>query len=187
MFQAGDIGKKIKQAGAEVLYCDEMKAIKIDFNGKVLKKNVPVPKQIYEELVLNKDKNTYINMPILKSHNMCAATICIKNQHGLLYDEEKVFEHQNIDDKILDIMEVFKPDFNIVDATKVVDYGPLCISDDYTREMGLLLGGIDPVAVDTIGAKLIGTFEDAKHISMAAERGFGTNDMNQGSSFTRCN
>jgi len=109
---------------------------------------------------------------------MCQATICIKNQHGLLYDHEKVFEHQNIDEKIVDIMDKFKPDFHIVDATSVVDYGPLCIDDTYAHKMGLLLSGIDPVAVDSIGCRLMGIgIEEVKHIALAAKRGFGTNKM----------
>ena len=178
VFKAGNMAKKVKKAGAKPLYLDELKPTYIDFNGKILRKNIPVPKFLYESLVLNKDKNAYINIPILKSHVMCGVTICIKNQHGLLYGDEKIYGHDQINDKILDIMEIFKPDFNIVDATSVVDYGPLCIDDSYVREMGILLSGIDPVAVDTIGSKII-EIEEAPHISMAAERGFGTNNLQE--------
>jgi len=177
-FKVGNMAKKILQAGGIPLYLDEQKPVNVDFNGKILGKRIPIPKVLHEKLILNRNDNAYINIPVLKSHVMCQVTICIKNQHGLLYDNEKIFEHQHIDEKIIDIMELFKPDFHIVDATSVIDYGPFCIDNTYCHEMNLLLSGIDPVAVDTIGSKLIG-IEDVKHISLAAKRTFGTNKMEE--------
>jgi hypothetical protein len=44
--------------------------------------------------------------------------------------------------------------------------------------MGLLLAGCDPVAVDTVGARLLG-IDDVEHIKMAANRGLGCNDYGE--------
>jgi hypothetical protein len=68
------------------------------------------------------------------------------------------------------------PDFNIVDATTVVDYGQLAVIPEYNIPMGLLLAGIDPVAIDTVGGELLG-IQDVKHIELAADQGFGCNDL----------
>jgi len=132
----------------------------------------------YESLVEHKGENTYINIPKLKSHGQCKVTICIKNQHGLLYDKEKVYNHHLIDDKIVDILSVFRPDFCIVDATTVINFGPTLIDDQFKLPMGILFAGTDPVAVDTVGSKLVG-IENVKHIEMAAERGLGTNNIEE--------
>jgi len=44
--------------------------------------------------------------------------------------------------------------------------------------MNLLISGTDPVAVDTVGSLLIGK-DNVKHINIAAERGFGTNNLEE--------
>ncbi|TXT60015.1 MAG: hypothetical protein BAJALOKI1v1_1330011 [Promethearchaeota archaeon] len=178
VFQVDDLGKKIKKLGAKPLYLDEEKSIKIDFNGEVLDRKIPIPKILYENLIEDKNKNTYINIPRLKSHILAEATISIKNQLGLLYDKEKMYKHHLIHEKVVDIMNVFQPNFNLVDATTTVDYGPMAVFPEWETPMNLLISGIDPVAVDTIGSYLIG-IDNIKHIEIAAERGFGINDLKQ--------
>ena len=174
VFEIEDLSKRIKKLGAKPLFLDEQKSVDIDFKGKALDKPIPIPKILYENLIKNKSQNTYINIPKLKSHIQCGVTICIKNQHGLLYDNEKVYNHHLINEKLIDIMSIFKPDFNIVDASSVINFGPSLFDERFVIPMGLLISGTDPVAVDTIGSMLIG-IKNVKHIEMAAERGFGTN------------
>ena len=177
-FEIDDLAKKIESLGAKPLYLDEEEPIDVDFKGIALDKPMPIPKILYESLVEHKGENTYINIPKLKSHIQCGVTICIKNQHGLFYDKEKVYNHHLINEKIVDALNVFKPDFNIVDATTVINFGPAKVDDRYVLPMGLLLSGTDLVAVDTIGSKLVG-IDDAVHIKMAAEKGFGTNNFDE--------
>jgi len=121
VFQVDDLAKRTKKLGAKPLYLDEQKSIDINFNGEVLDKPIPVPKILYKNLFEDKEENTYINLPKLKSHVLAESTISIKNQHGLIYDEDKMYKHNLIHEKVADIMNVFKPDFNIVDATSVVN------------------------------------------------------------------
>ncbi len=177
-FEIDDLAKKIEELGANALYLDEEKSIEIEFNGVAFDKPIPVPKILYEDLVKNKGKNTYINIPKLKSHVQCGVTICIKNSHGLVYDAEKIYHHHLINEKIVEITSKFKPDFNIVDATTVINFGPTLMHEDFKIPMGLLLSGKDPVAVDTVGSMIIG-IDDAKHIAMAAEKGLGTNNIDE--------
>lgn len=177
-FEIDNLAKKIEELGAIPLYLEEQEPIDVDFKGVALDKLIPIPKILYENLIKHRSKNTYINVPKLKSHTQCGVTICIKNQHGLFYDKEKVYNHHLINEKIVDALNVFKPDFNIVDATTVIDFGPSLIDESFVKPMGLLLSGIDLVAVDTIGSMLVG-IDDAKHIKMAAEKGFGTNNFEE--------
>lgn len=178
-FEIENLAKRIEALGAKPLYLDEKESINIDFNGVAFDKPIPVPKILYEELVEHKGENTYINIPKLKSHIQCEATICIKNSHGLVYDAEKVYNHHLINDKVVEITSVFKPDFNIVDATTVLNFGPGPILDDsFVIPLGVLISGIDPVAVDTVSSKLIG-IENIKHIKLAAEKGLGTNNFDE--------
>jgi uncharacterized protein (DUF362 family) len=176
-FLVDKLAKRVKRAGAKPLYLDEKKSVDFDFKGKILNKPVPIPKIIYENLIENRADNTLINVPKLKSHTQARATICIKNFHGMLYDTEKMFMHHKIHQKIVDIVNVFRPDFNLVDAITVCDYGPIAFVPDWHKPMGLIMGGIDPVAVDYIGCKLIGIDPDGvKYIKLAAKANIGCND-----------
>jgi uncharacterized protein (DUF362 family) len=175
-FKIDNLDKNLKKLGAKPLYLDEKKSIDIDFNGKVHNKSVPIPRILYENLIANKDENTYINVPKLKTHVFTKVSICLKNQIGLLYDKEKIFDHYLINDKIMDIASVFRPDFNIVDASTVINYGPVALYKDWVVPMGLLVSGTDAVAVDTVCSKLIG-IDKVKHLKMAAEKGFGCDNF----------
>lgn len=177
-FEIDDLGIRIEELGANPLYLDEQESIEVDFNGVAFDKPIPVPKILYEDIVKHNGENTYINIPKLKSHVQCGVTICIKNSHGLVYDAEKIYNHHLINDKIVEITSMFKPDFNIVDATSVINFGPTLMHEDFKIPMGLLLSGKDPVAVDTIASMIVG-IDDAKHIAMAAEKGLGTNNIEE--------
>ncbi|MFX1298555.1 MAG: DUF362 domain-containing protein, partial [Promethearchaeota archaeon] len=122
-FEIENLANRIEELGANPLYLDEQESIDINFNGIAFDKPIPIPKILYENLVENKGKNTYINIPKLKTHLMCGVTICIKNSHGLVYDAEKIYNHHLINEKIVEITSIFKPDFNIVDATTVINFG----------------------------------------------------------------
>ncbi|MBN2153304.1 MAG: DUF362 domain-containing protein [Candidatus Lokiarchaeota archaeon] len=175
VFETGKLAKRIKKAGVNVLFLDEQKPVMVEFKGVALDKPIPVPEILYEHLVKHKGENTYLNLPKLKAHIMCGVTLSIKNQHGLLYDQEKVYHHNLIDEKIVEILGMFKPDFNIIDGTTAMNFGPTMIRKEYVKPMGLLICGQDPVAVDTIGAQILG-IQGVKHLKMAAEKGLGIND-----------
>ncbi|MFX0136167.1 MAG: DUF362 domain-containing protein, partial [Candidatus Hodarchaeota archaeon] len=146
----------------------------IEFNGRILDKSIPIPRILYENLVENKTENTYLNVPKLKTHLQTGITACIKNQHGLLYDDEKLYKHHYIDEKIVDIYEVFKPDLNIVDATTVLNNGAVSFSKDWKISMNLLLAGRDAVAVDRVGADLLGIpIDRVKYLKIANDRNLG--------------
>ncbi|NVM30834.1 MAG: DUF362 domain-containing protein [Candidatus Helarchaeota archaeon] len=177
-FAVDNLGKRIRKLGAKPICLDEQKSIDVEFNGKALDKPIPIPKILHENLIENREENTYINLPKLKTHLQAGMTNCIKNQHGLLYDDEKVYNHHLINEKVIDILRKFKPDFNIVDATSVVDYGHIAMLPEWHIPMGLLLSGTDPVAVDTVGAKLLG-IDEVKYIQLAADEGFGINKFEE--------
>ncbi len=174
VFMVEKLGKRIKKLGATVIYLDEEKSVVLDTKGEILDYPLPFPKVLYDNFIANNGerKATYINMPKLKTHLQTGVTICLKNQHGLIYDKEKIYKHHKIDEKMVEIYEIIKPDFNIVDATTVNDNGVFSFKDDWTVPMDLLLAGIDGVAIDTVGAKLLG-IEEVKITQLAGKKGLG--------------
>jgi len=180
VFKIGKLAKRIKKLGAIPLYLDEQEPIFMEFNGKVLDKPIPIPKIIFENLVEHKEDNTYINVPKLKTHLQTGITVCIKNQHGLLYDSEKLYKHHQIAEKIVEIYEKFQPDLNIVDATTVLDNGAVSFSKNWKVPMNLLLAGRDAVAVDRIGAELLGIpVNRINFLKIASEKNLGCSKIEE--------
>lgn len=179
IFAVDKLAKRVKKAGGTPLYLDEQKPIMWDLKGTILGE-IPLPEILIENLIKRKDENTYINIPKLKVHGQVGVSIGIKNQHGLLYDEEKLFAHHHIHEKLIDLLGAFRPDFTIVDALHVCDYGAIPFKSEWSIPMNVLLAGTDPVAVDTIASTLIGLDTPlAKHIQMADAQGFGTCDRSK--------
>ncbi|MHA2399996.1 MAG: DUF362 domain-containing protein [Promethearchaeota archaeon] len=180
VFKIGNLAKKIKKLGAIPLYLDEQESISVELGIKTFDGAIPIPKIIYQNLIVHKTENTYINVPKLKTHLQTGITACLKNQHGLLYDDEKLYNHHKIDEKIVDIYEKFQPDLNIVDATSVVNNGAISFSKDWNFPLNLLLAGQDAVAVDRIGVELLGIpLERVKFLKLADERHLGCSKIEE--------
>ena len=79
---------------------------------------------------------------------------------------------------IVDINSVRRPDFSVVDAFVGVEgLGPI---NGHPVPMGLMICGEDPVALDTICARIMGVDPGTvRHLRFAAQRGLGTNDLDQ--------
>jgi uncharacterized protein (DUF362 family) len=180
VFKIQKLAKKIKKLGAIPLYLDEQDPVLIEFNGNVLDKPIPIPKILYDNLIEHKVDNTYINIPKLKTHLQTGITVCMKNQHGLLYDDEKLYKHHKIDEKIVEIYERFQPDLNIVDATTVLNNGAVAFSKDWKVPMNLLIAGRDAVAVDRIGAELIGIdVNRIEFLKIASKKNLGVKEIEE--------
>lgn len=96
----------------------------------------------------------------LKTHGLTTMTGCVKNLYGTIPGTTKVEYHSRyqdvtlFSDMLLDICLAVKPRFAILDAVVGMEgEGP---SGGRPREIGALIGGKDPHAVDAVGARLIG-------------------------------
>ncbi len=52
VFQVDNLGNQVKELGAKPLYLDEEKSVDVNFYGKILDKPIPIPKILYENLIL---------------------------------------------------------------------------------------------------------------------------------------
>lgn len=118
-----------------------------------------------------KDYNYFITAPKLKTHCITKMTACLKNQFGAIPYKRKVIYHKKLDEVIVDANLAMKPDFCIVDGIiamcgiKSPNYG-------IPTKANLLIAGKDPVAVDSVCAKLFG-FKNVDHILKAEKMGIG--------------
>ncbi len=102
-----------------------------------------------------------INIPFLKTHNIAGMTGCLKNLSHALVRHPARYHGQRCAPYIADINALpqirEKVRLHLVNALRVVfDGGPMA-KDDATWDAGVMLAGVDPVALDTMGLEIINT------------------------------
>ena len=101
-----------------------------------------------------------ISLPVLKDHSFTKTTIAMKNMFGIAtakfysgsWNKSKLHS-PSTDKSVVDICLYKKPDLSVVDASVALE--GMHLSGRHNK-MGLILAGFDPVAVDTLGSKLLG-------------------------------
>jgi uncharacterized protein (DUF362 family)/Pyruvate/2-oxoacid:ferredoxin oxidoreductase delta subunit len=116
-----------------------------------------------------------INLPKLKTHEMMTLTCGVKNLFGAVVGAEKPAWHlkagadrELFARMLLELYLVRPPDLTIVDAVVAMEgNGP---GSGDPRQVGLLLAGVNPVAVDVIAAEIAGLPKQLLHVERTAER-----------------
>ncbi len=95
----------------------------------------------------------------------------IKNLFGLLPERDKSIYHSDIDDVLMDLLSIYKPNLSIIDLSQLI------IGDreeGKVKQVGGVVVGIDPVAVDAYCASLLGySPQKISHLNIAHKLGFG--------------
>jgi uncharacterized protein (DUF362 family) len=128
------------------------------------------------------DADVIINLPKFKSHQQLGATFAIKNMFGCVTGKKKALWHfrkgrhqHDFCELLIDIYRYINPALTIIDAVTAMD-GPGPIHGR-ARPLGWLIGGTDPIACETICAKLVNIeLEDIPIIKTAKQLGFGCFD-----------
>ena len=113
-----------------------------------------------------------INAATLKTEpDICGIGAGIKNLFGLLPEVDKSVYHSSIDAVLMDLLATYTPHLTIIDLTQLV-VGDR--DDGIVKEIGGVVVGIDPVAVDSYCATLLG-YDPLKipHLATAHKLGFG--------------
>ena len=116
-----------------------------------------------------------INLAKLKTHEMMTMTCAVKNLFGAVIGTGKAGWHlkagadrEMFARMLLEIYLLREPDLNIVDAiTAMEGNGP---GSGDPRQVGLLIGGTNPVAVDVIAAECAGIPKKLLHIERMAAK-----------------
>ncbi len=123
-----------------------------------------------------------VNVPVLKTHRGTLLSACLKNVGvGCATREEKKRLHRlGIDEGLVDVYSIVRPGFNVVDGIVALEGDGPNLPPGKERPLGLVVAGIDGVAVDAVCAKIMG-FEPSsvKHLRLAEEKGLGVMDLNK--------
>lgn len=112
-----------------------------------------------------------INLPKLKRWSPTKISCALKNIYGANSIMKKFDYHTLLDEVIADINTIIKPHLNIVDGIIAMP----AMNEPF--RLGVIVAGLDPVAVDCVAAKILGLDpRSIKHISMSAKKGVGRLD-----------
>lgn len=128
-----------------------------------------------------------ISLPVLKPHPNCRMTGALKNQFGLFSRRERFLMHRKLfrdmHRAIAEVNTVVRPHLTIMDAVKTYTEANEMRHGGQPVDLGYMLAGTDPVALDCHGLKLLGKVEhslagrkpqDIPHLSWAARIGAGS-------------
>lgn len=146
------------------------------YQAAVIPGAVTLRNAMFHELVIESD--SFINVPVLKSHGGAGMTAAMKNLMGIVWDRG-TFHASGLDSCIADSCLFRKPDLNVVDAYNVMlTQGPRGNSAASYRAEKMLIASPDIVAIDAASAKVMGKDPFAcRYIGMGNDRGAGTEDL----------
>ncbi len=183
MFNELGLKGRFEPLGATLVNLDRDEIVEVPVsNGMVLKKL-----KLFETAF---ESDVIISVPTMKTHILTGVTLGMKNMKGVLPDamkklmhrigvKEKIYEFE-LDHAIADLNSVIRPTLTIIDGFVANEgYKPGAPGIGGTAlAFNTTVAGLDPVAVDTIGAYLMG-FDpgEIRHITYAGEKNIGVSDM----------
>jgi len=166
-FARSGIQQAAQGAGAECFVMDENRFRKTSMNGKVM----PAWELYGDVLGVNK----FINVPIVKNHSLCKATLGMKNLMGVAGGERNRF-HQDLSNTLVDLATFIRPTLVVMDAVRVLTAnGPTGGNLADVQRRDTVAAGTDQVAIDAFGATLLGLKpHDIGYIVEGSARKLGT-------------
>jgi uncharacterized protein (DUF362 family) len=116
-------------------------------------------------------ESTIISVPKLKVHRLATVTLGLKNMMGALASKGSM-HNGRLNENIADLASVLRPSLTVIDG---IIAGEGHETGRSPVEMGLVIAGTDPVAVDAVGAAVMGVPPtEVKHLVLAERKGLGT-------------
>ena len=150
VFEETGMLRKAEETGAEVVFFDEGKWVKVETGGKYLRK-VSLPEEAL-------DAKKLVYACCMKTHKWAKFTLSLKLAVGFMKPSERTLLHlRHIEEKIADLNLIVHPDLIIMDGrTCFINGGPAC---GERRSPNVILASGDRVAIDVEAIKTIQSFE----------------------------
>lgn len=117
-------------------------------------------------------ESVIISVPKLKPHRIAMVTLSLKNMMGVLASKGTMHMGTSLSENIADLVSAVKPSVAVIDG---IIAGEGHETSGNPLQMNLVIAGTDPVAVDAVGAAVMGIEPtDVKHLRLAEKKGLGT-------------
>lgn len=166
------LGSASRAAGAEAISAHDQR----DY----VKLNIPKGKTLTSDDVIRDllEADVFISAPIAKVHSGSVITAALKNMMGVIWNRQ--YWHQaGLQQCIADFSTAVRPDLILLDANRILlTNGPKGPGE--TKDVGEVIAGLDPVAVDAYAATLLGLQpRDVPHVELAHQSGVGEMDLSK--------
>jgi len=145
---------------------------------EMIEVNPPNPLSL-KEVTVSKTalESTIVSVPKLKLHRFATVTLSLKNMMGALASKGSMHMGKSLSENIVDLASILKPSLSVVDG---IIAGEGHETSGNPVQMGLVIAGTDPVAVDAVGASIMGISPtDVKHLCLAEKKGLGTCNLEE--------
>jgi uncharacterized protein (DUF362 family) len=173
-FLKSGLGAVADELNLKLIYPDANAFAPIQMEGEILRNwaffNEPF-----------KHATKVIGLAPCKDHNLCHASMTMKNWYGLLGGRRNQF-HQHIHSVVSDFALMMKPTLVILDGMNVLmKNGPTGGRLSDVKPMGTIVAGTDMVAVDSYGYThlLERNLDELTYIQKAHERGLGNKNWKE--------
>jgi uncharacterized protein (DUF362 family) len=124
--------------------------------------------------------NVFINVPVLKHHNLTGLTLSMKNLMGVCSGTRGLI-HPGIGRKLVDLTEFVSPDLTVIDATRYLKaHGPTGGDLKDVVKLDKVIVATDPTLADAFAAALVEKDPmSIPYIKAAVERNYGNADISK--------
>ncbi|MFC1889075.1 DUF362 domain-containing protein [Thermodesulfobacteriota bacterium] len=189
--------RELERCGFALNYAkDGLRCFGTDAKGVGYEDNLSVHGSVGSLLsrIITRETTATLNIPVLKDHSLCGVTAALKNMLGAVHNPNKF--HKNGCDPYIADVNMLPPirrssRLFVCDALQVQYNGGPGYKPGWLTTQGALLFAEDPVAIDTIGTRIIEDLRKTnglptleaeerapRYIETAADKdhGLGTND-----------
>jgi uncharacterized protein (DUF362 family) len=169
VFARSGIAAAARDAGARVAHQSNVATVPVDLGGTVL--------GTWQVLRPIADAHRVINVPLVKHHSLCHATLGMKNWFGAIVGRRASL-HQRVHQVCAELGAALHPTLTVMDATRaLVAGGPTGGSLDLVRPFDQIAVATDPVAIDAWAGELLGIGgRELRYLDIAVRLGLGTAD-----------
>jgi uncharacterized protein (DUF362 family) len=182
VFRVAGYTSLCRRYGARPVYLDEGSTVEVGLRDGT---QIHIPRLLYDEIVNQPDAkhNYYLSLPKLKTHSMTTVTLGVKSQQAFAIDADRMTHHSHgtLHRRLAALYALTRPDFCLVEGLTATAHGHFPIAAMLAESlvpMNLLIGGPDTLAVDVVGARVLGySLEEVEHLRLCAEWGLGEGDV----------
>lgn len=160
-----------KKHGLPIIDLNLDESVLVDVPDPLSMRRVKVSKTVYES-------DFRISVAKLKIHSIAVTTGTMKNMMGALSGRRwKLIVHSDIHNRLVDMNKAILPHFGIIDGIIGNQRDEVKV---FPIKVGLLLGGFDPVAVDSIASEVMSVpWREVPYLVLAQDAGLGVADPAQ--------
>ena len=171
VLQLTGIGPAAKAAGAKVVSASNQNMY---HPVEIPDCEILIEEQVIKDIL---DADVFINVPVAKCHSDTQVSLGLKNLMGVIWSRQPWHTSASVHQCVAEFSTAVRPHLTVLDANRILlTNGPKGPGD--TKDVGQIIAGVDPVAVDAYGATLFGLRpSEVDHIRLAHELGSGEIDL----------